>query len=130
MEMKKIPFTQFIQQICENESAKICSKTIKSDNFIPNRAFVENEERNCSEVTYRKVVKKQTNAICFENESWLYFKPLNKHTTRKAYQFDTASARYLMLVDTRESYVNAFGTPISALTMVLLYKLKINDTNG
>lgn len=72
---------------------------------------------------YRKVAHVQSNAIMFEDKSWLWFDKPQNCDSRKAYKHEINSDVYISLVDHRPAYQNRFGTQISEQTMILAYKI-------
>ena len=64
----KIPFTKFIQRLCDNKSARIANATVKATGgaFVPNTYFLEQELAKVETLNFRAVEHRQTNAIRFK----------------------------------------------------------------
>lgn len=120
----KIPFTKFIQRLCDNKSARIANVTVKVTGgaFVPTTYFIEQELAKVETLNFRSVEHRQTNAIRFVGGSWLMFdRP--KHTNRQCYSISIGETEYLLMVTHREPYTNDFGTPITEQSSVLIYQI-------
>lgn len=95
-----------------------------SGNIEVDDAVVVKLANEVKEVKYRKVVHRQSNAIKFENDSWLFFNKPKNCDSRKAYLYEINGETYVSLIDHRPSYNNAFGTSVSEQTKALIYKLE------
>lgn len=120
----KIPFTKFIQRLCDNKSARIASVSVKTTGgaFVPDYHFIEQELAKVETLKFRTVEHRQSNAIRFVGGSWLMFdKP--KRTNRQCYSITIGETEYLLMVTHREPGTNDFGTPISEWYSVLMYQI-------
>ncbi len=121
--MQKITKKRFFDLIIGGASARIGAPRY-SGNVEVDDAVVAKLADEVKEDKYRKVIHRQSNAIKFEDDSWLYFDKPKNCDSRKAYLYEINGETYVSLIDHRSAYNNAFGTSISEQTIALIYKLE------
>lgn len=121
--MQKITKKHFFNLIIGGASAKIGAPRY-SGNVEVDDTVVAKLANEVKEERYRKVIHRQSNAIKFENGSWLFFDKPKNCNSRKAYLYEINGETYVSLIDHRSAYNNAFGTSISEQTIALIYKLE------
>lgn len=121
--MQKITKKRFFDLIMGGASARIGAPRY-SGNVEINDAVVASLANDVKEEKFRKIVHQQSNAIRFEDDSWLFFDKPKNCDSRKAYLYEINGGTYVSLIDHRPAYNNAFGTFISEQTIALIYKLE------
>lgn len=121
--MQKITKKRFFDLIMGGASAKIGAPHY-SGNVEVDDAVVAKLANEVKTEKFRKVVHRQSNAIRFEDDSWLFFDKPKNCDSRKAYLYEINGVTYVSLIDHRPAYNNAFGTFISEQTIALIYKLE------
>ena len=121
--MQKITKKRFFDLIIGGASARIGAPRY-SGNAEINNAVVSRLANDAKEEKFRKIVHRQSNAIKFEDDSWLYFDKPKNCDSRKAYLYEINGETYVSLIDHRPAYNNAFGTSIREQTIALIYKLE------
>lgn len=121
--MQKITKKRFFDLIIGGASARIGAPRY-SGNVEINDAVVARLANDVKEEKFRKIVHRQSNAIKFEDDSWLFFNKPKNCDSRKAYQYEINGETYVSLIDHRPAYNNAFGTSIREQTIALIYKLE------
>lgn len=123
--MQKITKKRFFDLIIGGASAKIGAPRYSGNAEINDAvvARLANDVKDVKEEKFRKVVHRQSNAIKFEDDSWLFFDKPKNCDSRKAYLYEIKGETYVSLIDHRPAYNNAFGISIREQTIVLIYKL-------
>lgn len=122
--MKAITKAEFFRRIKAGPTAKVASEFIKGNAEMTDD-YVEQLLAKSEQLTFRSVAKVQTNAVMFNDNSWLWFDKPKNCDSRKAYLHSLEGNTFISLVDHRPAYSNQFGTPISEQTMVLVYQLAV-----
>lgn len=121
--MQKITKKHFFNLIIGGASVKIGALRY-SGNAEINDAVVARLANDVKEEKFRNVIHQQSNAIKFEDDSWLFFDKPKNCDSRKAYLYEINGETYVSLIDHRPAYNNAFGTSIREQTIALIYKLE------
>lgn len=121
--MKKISQKRFFELLINGPSAKVGAPVYPGSVDVTDELVKELSE-NAGIVKWRKVVHVQSNALKFEDDSWMFFCKPKNCDTRSAYLHEIDRKVYITLVDHRPAYENQFGTSISEQTMVLAYELQ------
>ncbi len=129
--MYRIPFTQFVQCLCDNESARIGRFVKKATGgpYIPTTHFLEEIIEESGTPYFRTVEHRQTNAIRFSGGSWLEFNK-SKHVSRRCYAEKWHDKEFIIMVDHQEPYTDDFGTSVREQSVLLIYMLRGKDANG
>lgn len=121
--MQKITKKRFFDLIMGGASAKIGAPRY-SGNVEINDAIVASLANDVKKEKFRNVIHRQSNAIKFEDDSWLFFNKPKNCDSRKAYLYIINGETYVSLIDHRPAYNNAFGTSVREQTIALIYKLE------
>lgn len=120
--MQQISKKLFFELLTGTASAKIGAVPYQGNKVIDD-SLVNELTCSLSTETYRNVVHRQSNAIKFEDNSWLYFEKPKSCDSRKAFIYEINGETFISLVDHRPKYNNAFGTLINEQIFALIYKL-------
>lgn len=120
--MQSITKKEFFRLLINGESVKAGYLVYPGEADISDKLIKQISEDNAN-THYRKVTHVQSNAIMFEDKSWLWFDKPKNCDSRKAYRHEINGNVYISLVDHRPAYHNQFGTQISEQTMILAYKI-------
>ena len=121
--MKKISQKEFFRYLMNGRSAKIGAPVYPGTKEMTDE-LAEQFLKEADNKVFRKVVRMQSNALMFDNQSWFYFSKPKNCDSRTAYLHDVAGTKVISIVDHRPAYANQFGTPIREQTMVLAYELE------
>ena len=121
--MKKISQKEFFCRLINGKSAKLGAPVYPGAVEASDK-LAEQIMRNAENKTFRTVVHTQSNALKFENNSWLFYSKPKNCDRRKAYLHNINGVDVLTLVDHRPAYNNQFGTSISEQTMMLVYEIQ------
>ena len=121
--MQTITKKEFFRLLINRESAKLAAPDYPGSIELTDE-FVKKIFDKTPDLRWRKVVHTQSNAIKFEDDSWLWFDKARNCDSRKAYRFDIDGNAIIILVDHRPEYENQFGTRIAEKTFILAYLLK------
>lgn len=122
--MKAISQSEFFRRIKAGPTAKVAAEYVKG-NATMSDDYVEQLLAKTEQLKFRSIAKVQTNAVMFEDNSWLWFAKPKNCDSRKAYSHEIEGHTFISLVDHRPAYSNQFGTPISEQTTVLVYQLAV-----
>lgn len=121
--MKKISQNEFFFRLINGKSAKLGARVYPGAVEASDK-LAEQIMRNAENKTFRTVVHTQSNALKFENNSWLFYSKPKNCDRREAYLHNINGVDVLTLVDHRPAYNNQFGTSISEQTMMLVYEIQ------
>lgn len=125
--MNKISQKEFFCRLINGKSAKLGAPVYQGRVDVTDE-LAEDIFSKADKKTFRSVIYIQSNALMFENKSWLsYSKPKNCDK-REAYLHNINGVDVMLLVDYRPAYSNQFGTPpISEQTTILAYEIQPLD---
>lgn len=121
--MRKISQKEFFNLLINGSSAKV-GAPVYSGKVEVTDSLVKDLAEKAENVEWRKVTHVQSNALKFENDSWMFFSKPKNCDSRNAYLHEIDRKVYISLVDHRPAYENQFGTPIKEQTMMLVYELQ------
>lgn len=122
--MKKISKKEFFRLLINGRSAKLGAPVYPGFKEITDE-LVEEVVKDAGSNMFRRVIRTQSNALMFEDESWFFFSKPKNCDSRTAYLHEVDGKKIISLVDHRPAYKNQFGTPIREQIMVLVYELEI-----
>lgn len=121
--MKKISQKDFFRRLINGRSAKLGAPvypgTVEVTDQLAEQILSKAENK-----TFRTVTHTQSNALMFENNSWMFYSKPKNCDRREAYLHNINGSEVITLVDHRPAYSNQFGTPISEQTMIIAYEIQ------
>ena len=120
--MQSITKKEFFRLLIDGPSAKL-GKSVYPGAIEMSDTFAKGLLDSADKPRQRKVTHVQSNAIMFEDESWMYFDKPKNCDSRKTYRHEIDGKAIITLVDHRPEYKNPFGTLISEQTMILAYEI-------
>ncbi len=121
--MKKISQKEFFRRLINGKSAKLGAPVypgaVEVTDKLANEIFSKAKNK-----VFRSVTHTQSNALMFENNSWMFYNKPKNCDRREAYLHNINGSEVITLVDHRLAYSNQFVTPISEQTMILSYEIQ------
>ena len=124
--MNKISQKEFFYRLINGKSAKLCAPVYQGRVDVTDK-LAEDIFSKADKKTFRSVIRTQSNALMFENKSWLFYSKPKNCDKREAYLHNINGVDVMLLVDHRPAYSNQFGTPISEQTTILAYVIQPLD---
>ena len=120
--MQSITKKEFFRLLINGQSAKL-GMSVYPGAIEMSDTFAKGMLDSAGTVRQRKVTHVQSNAIKFEDDSWMYFDKPKNCDSRKTYRHEIDGKVIISLVDHRPEYKNPFGTLISEETKILAYEI-------
>lgn len=120
--MQSITKKEFFRLLINGLSAKL-GKSVYQGAIEMSDTVAKDLLDSAASLRYRKVTHTQSNAIKFEDESWMYFDKPKNCDSRKTYRHEIDGKVIITLVDHRPEYKNPLGALVSEQTLILAYEI-------